>query len=106
MSHERRRSPRVQILGRLHGQVVAFDLPVAVIDISLGGLNFQASVPFPVGAVHDFRLTLGDASHVVLRGRVVHSTLIADDDDAHVYVMGVQFIDEEPEVEGVLRKIH
>jgi hypothetical protein len=110
MRSERRRSPRVQILGRLHGQIVAFDLAVTVTDISLGGLNFKASVPFPVGAVHDFRLTLGDGSPVVLKGRVVHSTMGGSDDET-LYLTGVQFLDDpaqgpEATVDELIKKIH
>ena len=37
MSSDRRHSPRIEILGRLHGHTVAFDVPVTVREISLDG---------------------------------------------------------------------
>jgi PilZ domain len=96
MSSERRRSPRVEILGRLHGQVVSLDVQVVVREISLGGLSLETPVPLPNGAEHEFRLTLGDESTVLLRGRVVHCHESVRADGRRAYVSGVQFVDEEP----------
>jgi PilZ domain len=93
---DRRRSPRFEILGRLHGQIVSLDTPVAVREISLGGLSFQAVVPFPLGAVHEFKLTLGDGSFVLLHGRVVRSVDHIQPDRSHAHITAVQFLDEEP----------
>lgn len=110
MTSERRHSPRIEILGKLHGQIVAFDVPVTVTEISLGGLTLQAAVPFPVGAIHDFRLTLGDGSHVILKARVAHSNPLPGDSDPPVYQTGVQFIDDDSQqprqtVTGIIKKI-
>lgn len=93
---DRRRSPRFEILGRLHGQIVSLDTPVRVREISLGGLSFEAAMPFPVGAVHEFRLTLGDGSFVLLRGRVVRSMDHSQPDGPRTHITAVQFLDEEP----------
>ena len=97
---ERRRAPRIQVLGRLHGHVVSLDTTVTVREVSLVGLSFSAAIPFPLGAIHEFRLTLGDESDVQLRGRVVRCTETNDPDGQRVYVMGVQFIDDEESEEG------
>jgi hypothetical protein len=110
MSIDRRRTPRVEILGRLHGRVVSLDVAVTVRELSLGGLAIETDAPFPVGAVHEFNLTLGDGSTVLLQGRVMHSRNVAPSGEPAVYVTGVQFIDEEPPdadttVEDILKKI-
>lgn len=91
-SDDRRRSPRVAILGNLHGRVVTLDVPVAVLEISLGGMGIQTTVRFPIGAVHDFQLTLGDKSLVHLKGRVVHCTRQDGEDER--YIAGIEFLDE------------
>ena len=62
MTSERRRSTRIEILGRLHGRVVSLDVPVRVREISLGGMAIETAVSFAEGAVHDFRLRLGDGT--------------------------------------------
>jgi hypothetical protein len=96
MSIERRRSPRIEILGRLHGHAVSLDVPVVVREISLGGMALETTFPFPAGAVHEFRLTLGDGSQVVLNGRVMHSRNTAEPGRPPQYVTGIQFVDDEP----------
>jgi hypothetical protein len=96
MSRERRRSPRIEILGRLHGQVARLDLDVHVREMSLGGLSMETAVAFPPGAIHEFRLTLGDGSFVLLRGRVAHSRETTAADGSRLFVTGVQFLDDEP----------
>jgi hypothetical protein len=94
MGQERRRAPRIEVLGRLHGHVVSLNTPVTVREISMVGLSFSAPMEFPVGAIHDFRLTLGDGSAVMLKGRVVRVEADAGQ-PIRAYVMGVQFLDGE-----------
>ena len=89
---ERRRSPRIEIQGRLDTEIVSW---VTVREISLGGLSFSSPSPFPIGAIHQFRLTLGDGTEVVVRGRVLRSQQKLADDGSPFYVSGVQFLDED-----------
>lgn len=102
MSDDRRRSTRIELLGRLHGHSVSLDLPVKVIQISLGGMAIETRTPFPVGAVHAFRLTLGDDSTTEIVGRVMHSRDTAPAGSDPAFVTGIQFVDDDPEnTEGV-----
>jgi hypothetical protein len=96
MSMERRRSPRVEMVGQLHGHAVTFDLPVTVRDISLGGMSIQTPVALPVGATHTFNLTLGDGALLTLVGRVLRSSGRTELDGTEYFVSGVQFVDDEP----------
>ena len=93
---ERRRAPRFELLGRVHGQIVSVATAVRIREISLGGLSFESSIAFPTGAIHEFRLYLGDRSDVVLRGRVVRCLRHGMVDGAHRYTTAVQFIDDDP----------
>jgi hypothetical protein len=107
---DRRRSPRIEILGRLHGHTVAFDVPVAVREISLGGMTVETGIALGEGAVHEFLLTLGDGSVVQLTGRVLHTRRDTDVSEGRdSYVSGIQFIEDEPDaaatVEDVIDKI-
>jgi len=104
---ERRRSPRIEILGRLHGQVVALNVEVVVREMSLGGMSLEGPFAFPTGAVHEFRLTLGDGSMPLLSARVVYSRNISPPGSTPVYVTGVQFIDDEdkPEIGDILGSV-
>jgi hypothetical protein len=103
---ERRRSPRVQIFGKLHGQLVALEVPITVTEISLGGLTMESPIEFPDGVVHEFALTLGDGSQVSVKGRVLHSRRIGGSSEQPRYVVGVQFIDDEAaEIDTVISSI-
>jgi hypothetical protein len=94
VSVDRRRNPRIQILGRLHGRIVAMDVAVTATEISLGGMAIQTEIPFPVGAIHEFQLTLGDESAVVLTGRIAHCQRVGGDESGG-YLSGVEFIDDD-----------
>jgi PilZ domain len=96
MTVDRRHSPRIELLGRLHGHSVSLDVAVSVLEISLGGMAIQTGLPFPTGAVQAFRLTLGDDSTVELSGRVMHCRNVASSDAIPSYVTGLQFVDDEP----------
>jgi hypothetical protein len=75
---------------------VSLPVPVTVREISLGGMSMDSSHVFEVGSIHEFGLTLGDESSVVLQGRIVYSRLNVGQDGSVRYVTGVQFVDEEP----------
>ena len=95
MSIERRRSPRVVMLDRVQGHVVSLDVAITVCDMSLGGMSVETAFPFPDGATHEFNLTLGDGTAVLLRGRAVRSRTVTADDGSPRYVTGIQFLDDE-----------
>ena len=107
MNLERRSAPRYALHGRVHSQIVSIETPVVVREMSLTGLSFECGVPFPVGAIHDFHLRLGDDSDVKLRGRIVRSREEAQRDGTKVYVTGVFFIDEDAsdEAGGIIERL-
>ena len=94
MSHpsDRRRSPRVEVLGRIQGQVASLDIPVRVREISLGGMSIESQDAFEVGGVKDFLLTLGDGAGVELLGKIVYSRPMTEA-RRNFYVSGIQFVD-------------
>lgn len=94
---ERRRSPRVEVLGRLQGHTVALDLPVQVREISLGGMSLETPFAFPVGDLQHFVLTLGDGSTLSLAGRVAYCRDVGGPEPAKTYRTGIQFEDEANE---------
>ena len=61
---------RIEILGELHGEVMVFE-PMAIREISRGGMQIETAFPLQPDSLHDFRLSLGDRS-VVIKGRIVH----------------------------------
>jgi hypothetical protein len=92
---ERRQTPRIKIFGRLHGHLVALDVPVAVTGIGQGGLSIETPVNFPIGIVHEFQLAVNDLVTVRLKGRIVHCRQVSGKDDNPRYAAGVEFVHEE-----------
>lgn len=70
---ERRRTPRIQVMGRLHGRSVALGLPVRIREVGFGGFSLESSVPFPKGAEHLFRFTLDDGTVVEVQATSIHT---------------------------------
>jgi hypothetical protein len=93
----------------MHGHVVSLGVPITVREISLGGLSMETPFSFPVGATHEFSLTLGDESAMVLRGKVVYCREGKAPDGSPLYVTGVQFIEDDPTADtavgGLIDKI-
>lgn len=104
---ESRKAPRLELMERLHGHLTSLDVKVLVREISLGGLSVEAPLKFPAGAVHEFRLTLGDGSQVIVRGRVAHCRPYTDEaTGAATYITGFEFLeDSETSSEELVGKV-
>jgi Tfp pilus assembly protein PilZ len=105
---DRRRSTRVEVLGKIHGQVVSLDVALVVREISLGGMSIETPKLFTVGAIESFLLTLGDGAGVEVHGRIVYSSP-ASEAKPDVFVTGVQFVDDDKNTDapvgGLINKI-
>jgi hypothetical protein len=108
-AHERRRSPRVDLVGKLHGEFVSVDLPILVREISLGGMSIETSVQFDIDTRQSFILTLGDGAGVLVKGRIVYSRRV-DRGSGSVYVSGIQFLEDDgsdagPGIDAIIRRV-
>ena len=88
----RRRFPRLQVMGRVEGQVMPLDVPLIVRDLSRGGFSCESTVPFPPGTVHHFRFTTVAGAVVSIDATAVHCRLTrADAEGHHAYISGFEF---------------
>jgi hypothetical protein len=94
---DRRRSPRLRLLGEIHGQRVGLDLPLTIVDISAGGFAIESTVCFPDRDVQLFELVseLG-GSPLVVAGRAVRTSPASP--GAGRYVTGFEFASDQPQV--------
>jgi hypothetical protein len=99
---DRRSNDRLRLLSGLAGEVMVFQ-PMAVCEISAGGLQIETTFPLHLDSLHDFRLTLGTRP-VVVKGRVTHCALVDVDQDAVRYRTGVQFVDLPERTRTVLEE--
>lgn len=99
--HDNKRdAERIQILGELHGEVMVFQ-PMAIKQISRGGVQIETAFPLQLDSLHEIRLALGDTS-VVLKGRVAHCSISDVDQELVTYRSGVEFIEPSERVFSVI----
>jgi len=89
---ERRRSPRVEVLKRIAGQVSPANVPITLLNVSLGGFLMRAPVNYPRGETLEFCVTVAERDPIVIRVRVQH-TMRATSGEGTSYISGVEFLD-------------
>lgn len=96
---ERRRYPRVELLGQVTGQPLTFDSPVVVKDLSIGGFSIETSIPLRPGETHEFRFALGDSISIIVLATVKHQRTAAGRVPGR-YVVGLEFLDKSGEAKA------
>ena len=97
----RRGGERVEILGDLRGEVMVFQ-PMSIREMSRTGAQIETTFPLLLDSLHDIRVELGTAS-VVLKGRIVHSSIAEVDRDVLTYRSGIEFVEPNEAVRGVIQ---
>ncbi len=97
---DKRDTDRVSILGELHGEVTVFH-PMAIKEISRGGMQVETSFPLLVDSLHEFRLALGDTA-IVVKGRVAHCSITDVEHELVLYRSGIEFIEPPERVAAVI----
>jgi hypothetical protein len=97
---DKRDAERVQMLGRLQGEVMVFQ-PMLIREVSLGGALVETRFPLHLNSLHDLRLTLGTRS-IVVKGRVVHSQIRDVDEDVVIYWTGIEFVEPSDHVASAI----
>ena len=64
-------------------------------------MQIETGYPLQLDSLHDFRLTLGDRS-VVVKGRVVHSSISDVEQEMITYRSGIEFVEPPERVFSVI----
>jgi hypothetical protein len=88
---ERRRTPRVEILRRVHGRILPRNEAIFVRQISEGGMRIETRVALDPLEVHQFRLTLDARTWVDVRARIVHGAFRVLGTEVR-YSLGLEFV--------------
>jgi len=88
------------MLGQLQGEIMVFE-PMAVTEVSVGGVAIETRFPLHLNSLHDLRLTLGSRS-VVVKGRVVHSHVSDVEQELLTYHSGLEFVELPERVQNVI----
>ena len=90
---ERRRYPRVEVVGAVQNQTAAPDVLPVLTDLSMGGFAMRSSDAFPIGTLYDFRLTPAGGTPISIAARIVHSLRVTPlAGSPHYYLSGAEFV--------------
>jgi hypothetical protein len=93
-AQSRRRGPRIEVLGQLHGQLVPTEVPTLIRNLGAGGFGIESSIAFPVGSVQKFRFTTVSGIAIVVSAEVKHCHAIQGGDTPDRYRAGLSFVHE------------
>ena len=68
-----RRAPRIEVMTRVKGQLIAVDTPIVVHDLSRTGFGVVSQRPFAAGETLDFRLSGEGGTTITVTARAVHT---------------------------------
>lgn len=109
MTHERRNSPRIELLGEINGHVMPFAMPVVLLDLSPGGFAIASSVPFTPNAEYTFQFH-GSRQYGPIKAKDMHCLRVSHGTANASYVAGFSFILQGPAdqdvVNGLLAEAH
>ena len=70
------------------------DVPITLLNLSLGGFLMQTPMEYHVGETHEFQFTMGKMDPIVVRARIAHAMRVTVDHQP-VYLFGLEFIDRD-----------
>ncbi len=97
---ERRTAGRFDTEGRLPGQL-PLDLETDVLQISVGGMMVEVTMPLEAGSKHQFTLNIHEET-LEVRGIVRNCQPFPSADEPRVYRVGIEFCDLEERQQAFL----
>jgi hypothetical protein len=82
----------VEVLGQIHGHLVALRLPVTVIDLGPTGFAIETPVPFPDRAPHSFRFKAAPDFETIITAVSVRSARLDRPQQPPAYITGFEFV--------------
>lgn len=90
---DRRRYPRLHLVGEFDGRAISFQLDVRVLDISADGFAIQSPFEFTPGTAHEFQCATLRQPRPVVRAVAVHSRRVTPQRGRDFFVAGFSFVD-------------
>jgi hypothetical protein len=90
---DRRQTPRLEVLGQVHGHIVSLDARMTALDLSVNGFSMETTFPIYDGEEHDFRLVGPNGVANRLRARATYCKRYQMSDGTPRFVTGLTFVD-------------
>jgi hypothetical protein len=87
---DKRKSPRVAVMMRVKGQLVAVEMPIVVHDLSRSGFAVVSTKAFEPGDTLDFRLEGAGEPAIAISAQAIHSRPFGS--SANLHLSGFRFI--------------
>jgi PilZ domain len=102
----RRRSPRLNVDGRVLARLIEPNVPVDIRDFSYGGMATETNVSFNVGRRHQFSVMTDTGLSVMIWATAVHcrESMGASTGRGSRYLTGWRFV-PSPETQKVIERI-
>jgi hypothetical protein len=91
---ERRRYPRLEILGRVRGSIRPLDVPITLLNLSLGGFLMQTPMQYQIGETHEFQFTMAQKDPIVVRARIAHAMRVTVE-HGPLFLFGLEFVETD-----------
>lgn len=98
---ERRRTPRIEVLGQVHGRIVSLDARMTALDLGAGGFAMETEFPVDPHSEQDLQLVCPDDTSIRFKAQVVYCRRGRPLDRPQRFVSGLKFTDP-PEPAGRL----
>lgn len=86
---ERRATGRIDTQGKLPSRLT-LDLDTEVLQISVGGMMVEVTLPLPISSEHSWTLNFG-GEELTVRGIVRNCKLVPSEEQSPVYRIGIEF---------------
>jgi hypothetical protein len=90
---DRRQTPRLEVLGHVHGHIVSLDARMTALDLGFGGFSMETTFPVEANQEHDFRLIAPNGAISQLRARAAYCRRYKNPSGTPRYVSGLVFVD-------------
>jgi len=81
-------------MGRIKGFVRPLDVPITLLNLSLGGFLMQTPVEYHVGETHEFRFTMSDKDPITVRARIAHAMRVTVE-HVPLFLFGLEFVNRD-----------
>jgi hypothetical protein len=98
----RRRQPRTEIIGELHGYSLRLERAVVIREVSVEGFSARTPAPFTPGSTESFQFTAADGHSTFITARAVHCQPAANLSTEPAWVVGFAFLPQPAEALQVI----
>jgi len=76
------------------GSIRPLDVPITLLNVSLGGFLMQTPKQYQIGETHEFQFTMSQQDPIVVRARIAHVMRVTVE-HGPLFMFGLEFVDTD-----------